>query len=94
MEPNGYNPVLKVIEKLSRYHVEHEEKSYSPRRVAAWFERCGARVEAERYIGLVPMFCPDLLARLLKSFEPLVERTPLLRRIACGQYVQRIGVID
>jgi hypothetical protein len=28
-EPNGYNPVLKIMEKVSPYHIQHEEKSYA-----------------------------------------------------------------
>jgi SAM-dependent methyltransferase len=90
LEPNGYNPVLKAIEKLSPYHVEHEEKSYAPRSLDRWFERCGGRVEASQFVGLVPMFCPDAFARVCKAAEPLVERLPLLRALGCGQYVQRI----
>jgi SAM-dependent methyltransferase len=92
IEPNGYNPVLKIIERVSPYHREHEEKSYPPRHLDRWFESCGGRVEASHYIGLVPMFCPDLLARFLKVLEPAVERIPVLRNIACGQYAQRIVV--
>ena len=30
LEPNGFNPVLKLIEKMSKYHREHGEKSVSP----------------------------------------------------------------
>jgi 2-polyprenyl-3-methyl-5-hydroxy-6-metoxy-1,4-benzoquinol methylase len=30
IEPNGYNPTLKMIERFSRYHREHGEKSYAP----------------------------------------------------------------
>ena len=30
IEPNGYNPTLKLIERFSRYHREHGEKSYAP----------------------------------------------------------------
>ena len=90
LEPNGYNPVLKVIEKLSPYHVEHEEKSYSPRALDRWFENCGGRIDDSEYVGLVPMFCPDFFASALKVVEPLVERIPGLRALGCGQYVQRI----
>ncbi len=93
VEPNGYNPVLKVIEKVSRYHIEHEEKSYPPRRLDRWFEREGAIVQDSKFIGLVPMFCPDAMARGLKKVEPLVERMPLVRAISCGQYVQRISTL-
>ncbi|MEE3330545.1 MAG: class I SAM-dependent methyltransferase [Myxococcota bacterium] len=92
LEPNGYNPVLKAIEKLSPYHVEHEEKSYAPRNLDRWFENCGGRIDASKYVGLVPMFCPDTLARLCKAAEPIVEGTPGLRAVTCGQYVQRIRV--
>ena len=91
VEPNGYNPVLKVIEKVSKYHVEHEEKSYSPRRLDRWFEGEGAIVEESQFIGLVPYFCPDAMARTLKRIEPFFERMPLLRSVSCAQYVQRIS---
>ena len=91
VEPNGYNPVLKVIEKVSKYHVEHEEKSYSPRRLDRWFEGEGAVVERSQFIGLVPMFCPDAMARTLKRIEPFFENMPGIRAISCAQYVQRIS---
>jgi len=89
-EPNGYNPILKVIEKVSPYHVAHEEKSYSPRLLDRWFEQAGGEVLEREYIGLVPMFSPDPLARLCKVIEPVVEKTPLLRALGCAQYVQRV----
>ncbi|MCA9512479.1 MAG: class I SAM-dependent methyltransferase [Myxococcota bacterium] len=88
-EPNGNNPVLKAIERLSPYHVAHEEKSYAPRRIDRWLARAGQRVVRREWIGLVPMFCPDALARACKAAEPLVERAPGLRAVACGQYVVR-----
>lgn len=28
VEPNGYSPALKIIEKASKYHREHEEQSF------------------------------------------------------------------
>jgi len=90
VEPNGYNPVLKVIEKTSPYHVAHDEKSYAPHRLDGWFRRTGGRVTARRWVGLVPMFCPDRVARLCKATEPIAERLPLVRRVSCGQYVFRI----
>lgn len=89
-EPNGYNPILKVIEKVSPYHVAHEEKSYAPRSLDRWFQQAGGEVVEREYIGLVPMFSPDALARLCKTLEPLVERMPVLRQLGCAQYVQRI----
>ncbi|MCD6393331.1 MAG: class I SAM-dependent methyltransferase [Planctomycetes bacterium] len=89
VEPNGYNPVLKIIEKTSMYHIEHEEKSYSPHRLNGWIRQCGGVVEKSTYGGLVPMFCPDSMARFLKKVEPLVEAIPLFRCMSCAVYVIR-----
>jgi ubiquinone/menaquinone biosynthesis C-methylase UbiE len=92
IEPNGYNPVLKLIEKTSRYHIEHEEKSYRPGMLDKWFIQNGGEIVQSMYVGLVPMFCPDAVAKGLKFIEPLVERTPLLRSLCCGQYVQKVRI--
>jgi ubiquinone/menaquinone biosynthesis C-methylase UbiE len=88
LEPNGYNPILKCIEKLSRYHREHGEKSYSPAFLDRLVEGLGGSVQARRWIGIVPFFCPDVLARGLKAAEPVFERLPGLRVVGCGVYVQ------
>jgi ubiquinone/menaquinone biosynthesis C-methylase UbiE len=87
LEPNGYNLALKVIEKLSRYHREHGEKSYPPARIDRWAGRLGARVIHRAWVCLVPVFCPDWLARSLHAVEPVAEATPVARRLACGAYV-------
>jgi 2-polyprenyl-3-methyl-5-hydroxy-6-metoxy-1,4-benzoquinol methylase len=87
-DPNGYNPVLKVIERVSPYHVAHEEKSFAPRSLDRWFEQAGGEVVEREFIGLVPMFSPDWLARSCKVVEPLVEVLPGLRAIGRAQYVQ------
>jgi 2-polyprenyl-3-methyl-5-hydroxy-6-metoxy-1,4-benzoquinol methylase len=89
-EPNGYNPVLKLLERFSRYHIEHEEKSFRSGSLDAWFEAAGGRVTAGGYRGLVPFFCPDWMAKTLKFIEPLVEATPLLNRLLCAVYVFRV----
>ena len=89
-DPNGYNPILKVIERVSPYHVAHEEKSFAPRSLDRWVEEAGGEVVGREFIGLVPMFSPDWLARACKRIEPLVEATPGLRALGCAQYVQRI----
>jgi len=90
VDPNGYNPILKVIEKVSPYHVEHEEKSFAPRSLDRWFERAGGQVLEREYLGLVPMFSPDWLAAICKRVEPLVEALPGLRAVGCAQYAQRV----
>lgn len=85
MEPNGLNPVLKIIEKTSRYHIEHEEQSFSPGKIVTWFDKANAELVELRFINLVPLFCPDFLATILKKVEPFVEKIPLIRRLCCGQ---------
>ena len=84
IEPNGYNPVLKLIERASRYHREHDERSYSSARIRRWITAAGGRVSRLSYVGLVPFFCPDRAARTLKRLEPLAEGTPGLRQLACA----------
>ncbi len=86
-EPNGNNFGLKIIEKLSRYHREHGEKSYSPRRLRRWVRAAGGEIASERFAGFVPMFCPDWLAYAMKAIEPALERTPVLRALGCALYV-------
>lgn len=85
IEPNGYNPVLKLIEKFSRYHIEHEERSFAPCLIRNWLGNAGFSVKYHRIFGLVPFFCPDWMAQSLTLLEPIVERIPLLREISCGQ---------
>jgi ubiquinone/menaquinone biosynthesis C-methylase UbiE len=87
IEPNGYNPVLKVLEKISPYHVQHEERSYAPRTLDRWLQELGATIIEREWIGLVPMFCPDWFARSMKILEPLIETLPAVSRLCCAQYV-------
>jgi ubiquinone/menaquinone biosynthesis C-methylase UbiE len=89
IEPNGYNPGLKILEKCSSYHVEHDEKSYAPAAIDRWIHELGGRVEMRRWVGLVPFFCPDAIACSLKYFEPLVELTPGLNQVGCAVYTFR-----
>ncbi|MEP1352887.1 MAG: class I SAM-dependent methyltransferase [Tateyamaria sp.] len=87
LEPNGLNPVLKVLEKVSRYHIEHEERSFTPGTLRGWCTSAGYRIETCKVINLVPFFCPDWMARALRVVEPLVERIPAVRAISCGQTI-------
>lgn len=91
VEPNGYNPGLKVLERCSSYHIEHGEKSYAPRALDQWIEGVGGRVRARQFAGFVPMFCPDWWARAAKRVEPVVERVPLVRAVGCAVYVFSAG---
>lgn len=86
IEPNGFNPVLKLLEKFSKYHVEHEERSFFPPVLEGWFKKQGGGIEKSFYAGLVPFFCPDWMARILKVLEPVVEKIPIVRHLSCAVY--------
>lgn len=85
LEPNGYNPVLKLLERFSRYHIEHEERSFLPNTLKSWCKSAGLNVTAIEHLNLVPMFCPDWMAKICRNVEPVVEKIPVLREIGCGQ---------
>ncbi len=87
IEPNGYNPGLKVIERLSQYHRQHGEKSYPPHRLCRCVWRNGGRIIKYKYAGFVPMFCPDWLANILKRLEPAIETLPLIKNLWCAVFV-------
>jgi SAM-dependent methyltransferase len=89
IEANGLNPVLKVIERLSRYHRDHDERSFSAARIDGWLRSASLTIERRLYVGLVPLFVPAPAARILKTIEPVMEQTPGVRRIALGTYCVR-----
>ena len=86
IEPNGYSPILKVLEKVSPYHRQHDEKSYPASRLDGWVKAHGGTVSGRQFVGLVPMFCPQWMAKLAKTLEPLVEGTPVVRQLGCAVY--------
>jgi SAM-dependent methyltransferase len=87
IEPNGYNPGVKVIERCSSYHIEHEEKSFAPKRLDRWVGEVGGEVVSRQWVGLVPMFSPDWVAKITHRVEPVLERLPVLRAVGCAVYV-------
>jgi ubiquinone/menaquinone biosynthesis C-methylase UbiE len=87
LEPNGLNPGLKVLEKVSRYHREHHERSYSRRKLRGWVEEAGGHVTSERFAVFVPIFSPEWLAKAMKALEPAVEATPGVRALGCSVQV-------
>ena len=89
LEPNGLNPGLKLLEKVSTYHREHNERSYTRRRLRAWVEAAGGTVAGERFGVFVPIFSPTWLARPMAVAEPLVEALPGVRALSCSVYVMR-----
>ena len=46
----------------------------------------GGEVMFEKFAGFVPMFCPNGIARIMKSIEPAIERIPLLKSLACAVF--------
>lgn len=87
MEPNGNNPILKVIEKTSKYHIEHEEQSFLSLQLRRWIRRAGGQVEAFRYVGYVPFFFPTLPAKIIYFFQPFLERIPILKHFFSAQFI-------
>jgi len=83
-EPNGNNFGLKIIERTSRYHREHHEKSYTSRQFTRYVKQAGGKVVYRRYAGFVPMFCPDWLARTMKAVEPVLEHLPVVKALGCA----------
>lgn len=87
LEPNGYCSMLKVIEKISKYHIEHEEKSYFPPLLNKWFIKQGFEVTEQKFVGLVPYFFPEKIARILKKIEPFIENIPVISKFCVGTNV-------
>jgi len=87
VEPNGLNPGLKLLERVSTYHVDHEERSHPPRRPDRWVQELGGQTVRRQWVGFVPMFAPDAYARAAKRIEPLLEALPGVRSVACAQYI-------
>jgi SAM-dependent methyltransferase len=83
-EPNGNNPGLKLIERTSRYHIDHDEKSFRSAQLKQWVTDAGGRVIYQKFAGFVPMFCPPWVARITKLIEPVLEAVPVINAITCA----------
>lgn len=87
VEPNGNNPILKIIEKISPYHRKHEEQSFTSSRLEKWCIQAGARIVFKEFIGFVPFFCPAPLAKIIHFFQPALEKIPVVREFFSAQIV-------
>jgi SAM-dependent methyltransferase len=87
IEPNGNNPILKLIEKLSPYHRQHEERSFSSQTLARWCREARCPATSISFIGFVPFFFPTLPAKIIHFFQPFLERMPLLCRFFGAQVI-------
>lgn len=87
IEPNGNNPIVKLFEKLSRYHIEHEEQSFSSKFFLDIAKSLDLRVQYLRFVGFVPFFFPTVPSRIIYFFQPLLEKIPRLAKYLGGQIV-------
>ena len=87
LEPNGNNPILKIIEKTSKYHIEHEEQSFSSAFFLNIAKELNLRVVHYGYVGFVPFFFPTVIAKVIYFFQPLLERIPVLVKYFSGQLI-------
>ncbi len=87
LEPNGNNPILKIIEKTSAYHIEHEEQSFTSPTLRRWCRAGGWKVESQTFAGFVPIFSPTPFARVMKALEPVLEKIPLVRTFGAAYTV-------
>ena len=84
LESNGNNLAVKIITKTSRYHRQHKEKAFSTYKLTNWVKQCGGQVVHKKFVNFVPIFCPDWLAKMMKSIEPLVESLYVLSSLSCS----------
>jgi len=87
VEPNGNNPILKLIERKSQYHIEHEEQSFNSEQLKKWIKQSGYKIEYYNYIGFVPFFFPTFLSKLIYFFQPLLEKIYPLKKYFGAQIV-------
>lgn len=86
-EPNGLNPILKVIEKISPYHRHHGEKSFTASKLTREFARYNFQRTYLGYCGVVPFFFPKFLSLILLRIEPAVEKNKIFRFWLCGTQI-------
>ena len=87
LEPNGLNPIMKLIEKASRYHREHSERSFSRFRINKWFQDSGFKPIQVKVGILVPFFFPDILVAPLSKIEKVMKKIPIIRWVYCGTQI-------
>jgi SAM-dependent methyltransferase len=80
LEPNGNHLLRKLMELTPSYRAAGEA-SFGVRRLTALFEDAGYRRVVWRRLNLFPNFCPQLVFRLLRPIEPVIERMRGLRAL-------------
>jgi len=87
LEPNGNNFVLKLLERFSKYHIDHEEQSFSTFKLTNWCRKNGWENVSVNYIGFVPMFFPTVIAKMILFFQPFLEKVPIINKYLSAQIV-------
>jgi len=87
LEPNGNNFVLKLIEKNSKYHIEHQEQSFSTKQLSRWCKNSGWKIEQIKYISFIPFFFPETLSKIILFFQPFLEKIPIINKYLTAQIV-------
>lgn len=91
IDPNGNNPILKLIEKKSTYHIKHEEKSYSEKEFIKFCKEAECEIASISYVGFVPFFFPTVPAKIIYFFQPFLEKIPVLNYFFSAQIVIKIN---
>jgi SAM-dependent methyltransferase len=84
LEPNGYNPVLKIIEKTSKYHRDHREKSYFPPTLNRWIIEHGFTIREQKFFSILPFFAPDRVTDILVALSPFFESLRGIKLLYCA----------
>lgn len=79
-ESSGSHIVRKMVEFTPSYRAAGED-SYRTGQIIQLFSDAGYEQVAWRRTNLFPNFTPSIAFRLLKSAEPMIESTPLLRAL-------------
>lgn len=87
VEPNGNNFILKYIEKNSKYHIEHEEQSFSSKKLSELCINNGWEIISIKYIGFVPFFFPTFASKIIYFFQPILEKIPIINKFFSAQIV-------
>lgn len=80
LEPNGGHLMRKLLELTPSYRAAGED-SFRHRDLERLFTNAGYRRVIWRRLNLFPNFTPQPVFRLLRRFEPAIERTPGLRAL-------------
>ena len=84
LEPNGLNPILKIIEKASPYHRAHSERSFSRFKIKKWIKHSKFEIVKTEVGVLVPFFFPNSLVSIFEKLEIYVRKISIVNWIFCG----------